>query len=265
MKRSSLFWGCAIVLLGAVLLASNLGVIQGNVWGFFWPALIILAGIWFLMRSSAKNLPVESVASNVPLEGAVEAEIEFNHGAGRLIVDSTAQQGDLLSGRFTGGVTANVDRSGSSVKVALHTPTDLVFEGPLMNGGHGYEWKVGVTPTIPVKIHVHTGASESKLDLSNLKASDVVLETGASSSEVVLPANAGYTKVKIESGVSSVKVTIPQGVAASIKVDSGLAGIDIDTTRFVKSGKKYISADYATAVNKIDLDVETGVGSVEIH
>ena len=40
MKRSNLFWGSAIVLLGAILLASNLNIIQGNVWVFFWPALV---------------------------------------------------------------------------------------------------------------------------------------------------------------------------------------------------------------------------------
>ena len=66
MKRSNLFWGSAIVLLGAILLASNLGIIQGNVWVFFWPALVILAGVWFLLRSTVKGGSVEAVASNVP-------------------------------------------------------------------------------------------------------------------------------------------------------------------------------------------------------
>ena len=71
--------------------------------------------------------------------------------------------------------------------------------------------------------------------------------------------------MKVESGVASVKITIPQGVGASIKVESGLAGINIDSTRFTRDGDNYRSADYATAVNKIDLDVETGVGSVDVH
>jgi hypothetical protein len=265
MRKSSIFWGSAIVLLGVVLLASNLQLIRGNVWQFFWPALIILAGVWFLMKSSSKEKMVETVASNVPLEGATDAEIEFNHGAGRLEINASAQPGDLVSGTFVGGVTADVNRVGSMAKVSLHTPTDHVFEGPWGIGGHGLEWKVGINPNVPVKLHFHTGATESVYDLSGLKATEVVLETGASSNFITLPASAGYTKVKIESGASSIKVTIPQGVAANIHVKSGLSGINIDSTRFVRDGDYYRSADYATAANKADLEIETGAASVEIH
>ena len=35
--------------------------------------------------------------------------------------------------------------------------------------------------------------------------------------------------------------------------------------RFTRDGNKYRSADYTTAVNKLDLDIETGVGSVDVH
>jgi len=265
MKRSSLFWGSAIVLLGAALLAGNLGIIRGNVWVFFWPAVVILAGVWFLLRSTAKNEEIVTTAANVPLEGATAAEIIFKHGAGRLVVDANAQSGDLLSGSYAGGVTADVDRSGATAKVALHTPTDLVFDAAFPMTGHGYEWRVGVTPQIPVTLRFETGASESKLDLSGLKAGEVTLETGASSTEITTPANAGYTKMKVESGAASLKVTIPQGVGANIHVESGLAGINIDSKRFTRDGNNYRSADYATAANKLDLDIETGVSSVDVH
>jgi hypothetical protein len=139
------------------------------------------------------------------------------------------------------------------------------FDGNWPMGGHGYEWKVGISPEIPVKLHFHTGASESILDLHGLKASEVEVATGASSSELTLPANAGFTNVRVKSGVSSVKITIPAGVAANIHVQSGLAGINIDSARFVRDGEYYRSTDYATAANKVELFVETGVGSVDIH
>jgi hypothetical protein len=265
MRKSNVFWGSVIVLLGAVLLASNLGGLGNRVWVFFWPGLIILAGVWFLLRSNWKTAPVETVSSNIPLEGAADAEIEFKHGAGRLVVDGSAQPGDLISGSFVGGVSPEVTKNGSTTKVTLHSPSMQGFPENWGMGGHGLEWKVGVSQQIPVKLHFHTGASESILDLSGLKASELVLETGASSSVVTLPVNAGYTKVKVESGVASVKITIPAGVAANIHIKSGLSGINIDSTRFVLDGDHYRSADYATAANKIDLEVETGVGSVDIH
>jgi predicted membrane protein len=265
MKKSNLFWGTAIVVVGALLLASNLGVIRGNVWVFFWPALVILAGVWFLIRSSDKGKRLDIVAANVPLEGATVAEIEFHHGAGRLEVNAEAATGDLVTGSFVGGVTSDVQRNGSDAKVTLRTPSDIVFVGPWPGGSHGYEWKVGVNPTLPVKLHFHTGASEAMLDLHSLKVSDVVVETGASSSELILPENAGYTKVQVESGVASVKIKVPQGVAATIHVSSGLSGINVDSNRFSRKGDTYRSADYDTAVNKAEIYVEMGVGSVEIR
>jgi hypothetical protein len=54
-------------------------------------------------------------------------------------------------------------------------------------------------------------------------------------------------------------------VAADIRVESGLADINIDQTRFPRTGKHYISPDYETAANKIDLRLETGVSSVKIR
>ncbi len=53
-----------------------------------------------------------------------------------------------------------------------------------------------------LKLHFKTGASESILDLSGAKASDITVETGASSCELTLPANAGMTYVQIKSGMA---------------------------------------------------------------
>jgi hypothetical protein len=266
MRRNGLFFGVVIILAGALLLAINLGVIMTQAWTFFWPGLIILAGVWFLLRPTFyKNQTLEMAQSSIKLDGAARGEIEFHHGAGRLQVDASARAGELYTGTFTGGVTSDVRRSADGVNVVLNAPADLVFAGPWgMAGNHGFEWKVGVTPEVPVKLHFHTGASESILDLSGLKATDVVVETGASSTELTLPANAGFSNVKVNSGVASMKIRIPAGVGANIHVQSGLSDLKIDKSRFVQEGEYYRSPDYATAVNKVDLFVETGVGSVEI-
>ena len=262
MKRNNLFWGLIIVLLGAVLLAINLGVVGSRIWPFFWPALIILVGIWFLLGYSQKH-NLESIQYNLPYDDCDSAEIEIHHGAGRLEVNSISILGDLISGSFAGGVTADVNRQQKMMKVVLQTPSDAIFSGP-WGAGHGLEWKVGITRELPVKLHFHTGASESIFDLTELQASDITLETGASSSEILMPAHAGNTRAKIESGVASVKIRIPDGVGANIHVESGLSGLNIDPARFSHEGEYYRSSNYATAENKIDLSIETGVGSVEI-
>jgi hypothetical protein len=114
-------------------------------------------------------------------------------------------------------------------------------------------------------LDLETGAGESRLDLSALKAEEIRLKTGASSTEMTLPARAGKTRVKVTSGAASVVLRVPNGVAARIAVESGLAGITIDPNRFPRSGSGYQSAEYDRAENSVDIQIETGVGAVEIR
>lgn len=265
MKKNNLFWGLAIVLLGALLLTTNLGFLHINAWSLFFPMLIVLLGVWFLLGPAMGRKSLDTVQTSIPLEATAEAAIAFHHGAGRLEVNGSARTGELINGWFTGGVSSEIHRNGSFTDLKLQTPADVSFEGPWPVGNRGFEWIVGLSPEIPMKLEFKTGASESILDLSQLKVKEVTVETGASSTEITLPAAAGLTRAEVKSGVASVKIHIPAGVAASITVKSGLSGINVDTARFMKVGEGYVSSDYGTAANKVDLFVESGVGSVDIN
>jgi predicted membrane protein len=265
MKRSSFFWGAVVVLLGVVLLMNNLHLVAFNVWTFFWPVLLVLLGLWFLLGPTWQKKNLDTIQTTIPLQDTTSASVEFHHGAGRLEINASARPGELVNGWFTGGVTSEIHRDGAFTSLQLHTPSDMAFEGPWPTGSHGYEWVVGLSPEIPLKLVFKTGASESIFDLSQLKVTNLTLETGASSTEITLPANAGMTSAQIKSGVASVKIHVPAGVGARIHVKSGLSGINVDTTRFIREGEDYVSTDYASTVNKLDLDVETGVGSVDIN
>jgi hypothetical protein len=43
-----------------------------------------------------------------------------------------------------------------------------------------------------------------------------------------------------------------------------LSEISVDQNRFPRTGNGYQSADYDTAANKVDILIETGVGSVKV-
>jgi hypothetical protein len=93
----------------------------------------------------------------------------------------------------------------------------------------------------------------------------LAIKTGASSTKLTLPANAGYTSATIESGAASVDVQLPEGVAARIRSRGGLSTLDMDRQKFIRSGDAFQSSDYETALNKVDLDIQMGVGSVSIR
>jgi hypothetical protein len=129
----------------------------------------------------------------------------------------------------------------------------------------GFEWTFGFTRDVPLNLIFETGAAEAVLDLSDLLVRDLKLKTGASSTTLKLPAEAGYTHVKVEAGMASVKIYIPDGVEARVEAEAGLASVSVDQNRFPKTNGYYQSAGYENAENKVEIRIETGLGSIEIH
>jgi hypothetical protein len=266
MRYNTMFVGSAILIIGFGLLAGNL--LNISIWPFIIPALLILAGVWILMMSRIAPKAMESEQASIALDGAARAEIRIHHGAGRLVISGGAGPQEAAAGTFSGGVTRHSSRHGDALDVELRVPEDVWFRG----GGFWFFgawspilWDVRLNEQIPLKLDLETGAGENRIDLTSVKAEDIRLKTGASSSELTLPAHAGRTRVKISSGAASVVVRVPEGVAANIRIQSGLAGVNIDERRFPRSGNGYTSPDYTQADNVAEIEVETGVGSIEIR
>jgi hypothetical protein len=266
MRYGSLFFGALVLLVGTALLGGNL--LNVNVWPFLVPVILIFIGIWLLFRTRVGHRPMESENVTIPLQGAGRAELRIRHGAGRLTIDGGAGPQDLATGTFSGGLSHKEVRNGDTLDVEMRVPDDVWFRGggPWIVGPWSpISWDVRLNNNIPMKLDLETGAGEYRINLSGVKVEEIRLKTGASSSELTLPANAGRTRVKVSSGAAAVVIRVPDGVAANIKIQSGLADIKVDERRFPRSGNGYTSADYTQADNVAEIEVETGVGSVEIR
>lgn len=232
------------------------------------PAVLIVLGLWILWGILLGEPSAETKEVAIPLEGAAQAHVRIHHGAGRLRVAAGADPGDLLTGEFAGGLDHRVKREGDTLDVAMRVPAGWGphFVVPWVWGpGRMLDWSLVLNGEVPLSLDLETGASDARLDLSNLRVTDLRLETGASATDVTMPAHAGYTRAVIRSGAASLAIRVPPGVAARIRVGGGLAGISVDRNRFPREGGMYRSQDYDTAPNKADVDVETGVGSINIR
>jgi hypothetical protein len=265
MRKGTIFWGAIIILLGILLLINNLtGIDIGK---FFWPLVLILLGIWVLWGVFTAPRAFETEEATIPLEGATQARIHMQHGAGRLRVGGGAGPDELLSGSFGGGLEQQVKLAGDTLEVEMKVRVSAAhFASPWMWGPRGtLDWTVSLNGETPLSLDLETGASDTRLDLSDLRVTDLRVQTGASSSEITLPTSAGHTKAIISSGAASVRVRVPEGVAARVKVSGGMADIRVDKGRFPRVGGVYQSEDYDTAENKVDIAIDTGVGSVSVH
>ena len=268
MRSNRLFWAIMLVGFGFILLFNNLGIINVNVWGLFWPAFLIVLGIWFLIGTATGKSEVEMVDGSVDLEDAESASIVIKHGAGRMELTGIAEPGKLVSGSFATGLDPRVIKKGNKLDVVLQSQRlafpDMFFPGNWV-GGKGMLWEFGLSDEIPLELVFEVGAVDAHLDMTALNVKNIVMKTGASSTTLKLPAAAGQTYLKIEAGAASIDITVPEGVAARIEAEHGLASVDVDQTRFPKTGGVYQSAEYENAKNKVDIRIETGVSSIEIH
>lgn len=263
MRRGPIFWGTILILAGIVFLLDTLGLL-GNIqaWNLFWPLALIAFGVWTLFGSRFRRVP-EIEHASIPLDGASRARVRLNHGAGRLSLNSGASADQLIEGDFGGGLDLDKQHRGDELDIRMSVPVQfLPFSwGP----GYSLDWDLRVNPEVELDLHLEAGAGETRLDLNDLLVRNLQLKTGASRTEVVLPGNAGHTRVDISAGAAQVNVVVPQGVGARIRTRGGISDIQVDQARFPRVGDYYQSQDYSEASNRVDLDVEMGVGSVRIR
>ena len=265
MKFKSAFWGSLFIFAGGLLLLNNLGILYINVWRLIWPSFIIAAGVWTLWIATKGNdaLDVEEIA--LPLDGTKNGKMTLSFGAGQVKIKGDVGASELLKGSFAGGVEVSSKKDGDFTNLKLK-PSSQDFIFAIMPWTWGArEWNVGLNQEVAWQLHFEMGASDAQIDLTDLRVTDLEVDTGASNTKIILPANAGQTHVDLNGGAASIAFEVPEGVAVRIQVDGGLSSIDINRDRFPRVGNYYKSDDYETAVNKVDINADFGAGTLSIR
>jgi len=282
-----------LIVVGVLLLLQTLGVLPWDLWATlwrFWPVLLILLGLSIVLRRAspwvmpgitllvlagvvgaavAIDWPLlgggtYTKSFNAPLDGVERARVEIEFGAGKLYIASLLSSSEnLVEGEFsgtTGEVETSFRRSDGEATLKLSRAWSVF-------GWRSVEedWSVRLTGRIPLELDIDAGASDADLDLTELVVSNFSLDTGAADLEVRFPRGAGTTEARIKAGAAKLELVVPQGVAASISVDSGLSSVSVDEERFPKAGGKYESPDFASAQNRLTLDIAVGAASVTVR
>jgi len=261
MRRGYLFWGTVLLLLAALFLLKAVGVID-DVLGFFWPLVLILLGVWTIIAIYLPKRFDDGEAFSVDAQGVGQASVKFSSGAGRVEISAGAEAGKIISGTRAVGMNLKQSLDGDKMTVQIESgPSVLPFIGPSSG-----VWKYHLTKDIPLSLEVEAGASQVKLDLRELRVTYASVETGASGVTIHLPEKAGNTVMDVEAGAASVDILVPDQVGARIRVKEGVSALNIDNARFPRlDGGYYQNAEYDTAANKVDLTIESGVGTIKIR
>jgi hypothetical protein len=245
----------ALGILFLLATTGSLGLGIGDLISRWWPVGLLVLGGWFLIGAFWPSAASQEHLS-LPLTGG-SASIRVRFGAGELRI-GRSPAGTLVDGEFEGGVIHRVGADG-----------ELELEPDSARGwswvDHPLDWRLGLTGEVPLDLRLETGAARGEIDLSDLRLRSLRLQTGASQTRVRLPRAAGATRVSAEAGAAEVAFTVPAGVAASIHSRIALGSTQVDTARFPRNGDRYESPDYATATNRVEIDLQGGVGTFRVE
>jgi hypothetical protein len=296
-RRGNLVGPTILIGLGVVFLLNNLGWLGWEVWEALlrlWPVLLIAAGLDLLIgRRSALGsalivvallvimgatvwwsgvwwpggAPVAGETITQALNGATRADITIGIGAGTLRLHALDDSADLIHGAVMRAPRDQLTQNFSvSDDTAFFTLQNRGPSGWLIPFGNQRSdqiiWDLRLNQDVPIKLKVDAGVGVATLDLARLHISDVDVTTGIGKTTVILPAQ-GRAQAHIIGGIGETTITIPAGVAVRIASEAGLGQVHVQGD-YPRQDKLYLSPNYETAANRVDLQVSGGIGSITI-
>jgi len=296
--RPSLFWPIILIGAGAILLLSNLNVITGNPWGVIWrlwPLLLIAIGLdilfgrrsaagaiigailglavvgvvlWVLIAKPA--LPGLNFSGNLqtqhiqyPLGNIQSARVSIGFATGTNDLKSVSDSGNLIDGdlSYYGSIDFMPTSDGTTANVRLNESSNTV-SFPFF-GDSGEHWLVGLNPKVAYDLDLNMGVGNSTVDLSKLTLSNGKINVGVGQVEVRLPSSGKFT-LKIDGGVGSLKIRLPGNVGVHVDLNSGLGSFNAGSRLKSIGDNIYQTDGFASAADQITLDINAGVGSINI-
>jgi hypothetical protein len=302
--RPSLVGPLILISAGVLLLLNQMGRLPWSVWGTlwrFWPVILILAGLEVLVgvsrsrilyvfgvliaivvlgsvigyavyRGAAVPGPWPAARTEEVLEALQDADrgrVTLRFGAGELVIGALVDSPSFASGkieyaRYSRQAEQDFRVRDGTAEFSLQAGSQPIpFWRP--GDGAGERWNIEFTPRIPLEMAVSRGVGGVNLDLTRLKVTELDVGGGVGETIVTFPAAAGSTRASVKAAIGDITVKIPDGVGAKIHVSKLLASVDVMNQRFVRSGDEYVSTNYDTAENKLDVEINLVIGDIIIR
>jgi hypothetical protein len=182
-----------------------------------------------------------------------------------LHVEALPESNDLVSGVINpiSGERVRPDFAVQGETATFSLRSEGAFTPFTLGWGGELGWDLGLNSGVPLELATSLGAGQADLDLSGLMVSDLRVSMGVGQTSVVLP-DEGRFRAKIDGAVGQTIVVIPAGLEARIRFDTALVGRNVPAG-FERQGDVYTSSGYASAEDRVDLEVAQAIGFVTIR
>ncbi|HEY8909792.1 MAG TPA: DUF5668 domain-containing protein [Desulfosporosinus sp.] len=212
---------------------------------------------------------------NVPLPTDVKkARVNLELGGAKVLVtalDSENSAPQLINGNYTWqgqgskrgaqGTSFSTAQTGDTLTATLSSTSSGVNTDKL----NVSDLELNLSTKVHYDLDITAGAINGSIDLHRLLIDNFRIGTGASKFDLHFGDMGTVTKGKIDSGASKLTLVVPESVGLNVRLN-GVA----TSTNFMGSGllledKNWVSPNYAEAKTKIDLEISTAAGSVQLE
>lgn len=243
-----------------IALGSTLGVVA------FVIVLVILIG--HFEKNRHRDEPVESFgrhASQVvearDLEGAKSVEVNLHLGGGRMNVSGGSAHllnADFHFDRKWDNPTVDYHVTGDKGYLEVNQQTSGVTFGPTENS-----WDLAFGRDVPLDFRVEMGAGQGNLKLRDMDVTNVELKVGVG--QVLLDLTGprkSDLNVDLKGGIGQVTVRLPKDVGVKAHAAGGIGSIQAHGMH--ENDNEYTNDAWGKTAHKITLDVEGGIGEIEL-
>jgi hypothetical protein len=240
-----------------IAIGSTLGVVA------FVLVIVILAA--HFQKTRRRSDPADSFPNHtqqvIELQGAKSVDATLHMGAGELNVNGGS--GHLLNADF------HFDRKFDNPTVDYHVSDgkgmlDVNQESGGVNfGPSDNTWDLNFSNDVPIDLRVDMGAGQGNLKLRGMDVTEVELHIGAG--QVVLDFTGprkSDLNVSVKGGVGQATIRLPKDVGVHAHAAGGIGSIR--SVGLHEDGSEYTNDAYGKSPHKITIDVQGGIGEIEL-
>ncbi len=285
----SVLWPGIFVVIGLNIIFHRVPFISVLTWGLFLVALVVFGGGVKSVDQVAEKIGIEreedtSYAERVELnwdytdssvgwsdltrdEGFMarnqetlnKALLKLDFGAGNVSVAGGSEK--MITFDVPEAYTEVKEETGdTTAKYSFRTKKNLGFN---FGNGEDNEYHFKLNEEAEWELDLDTGAMNANLDLRDIHVSQAKVDTGAGNVDIAFGSKAKQLDVEIDSGVADITIRVPKDVGVKIELD-GLIGDDFSDLGFIKDKDVWTSDNYDTATSLVHIEVDVGVGNVDL-
>jgi hypothetical protein len=243
-----------------IALGSTLGVVA-----FVFVIVILLGHYQKTRHHEDPNDTFARHASQVvemrDLQDAKSVSAGLHLGAGQLNVSGGSAH--LVNANF------HFDRKWDNPTVDYHVSGDKGYLEVNQDSGHANfgpsdnTWDLNFSNDVPLALNVEMGAGQGNLRLRGMDVTDVELQIGAGQVQLDLTGpRRSDLNVSVKGGVGQATIRLPKDVGVTAHASGGLGSIR--TQGMHEHDGQYTNDAYGKTPHKITLDVQGGIGEIEL-